>query len=98
VAYVSRDGGGAMRYQLINFVCPECGHESMVAHQEILETVYVDCLYEPGFFGYGEEQDSEVTETFLYTCSRCDFELGRDFEKVVDWLRERGMLGEMMDD
>lgn len=87
-----------MRYQIINFKCPKCGHHSILAHQEIIETVYLECVYEPGFFGYGDTEDSEVVKTFLYTCASCSFELGTNGDEIVDWLDEQGMLGEMQDD
>lgn len=83
----------------IDFVCPECGGETLAAIQHSLVCEEILGMEDPEEYGmlidYGDlldRRDLDMPEA--YECAMCSHQIAVNIHDLYDWLKEHKMLSE----
>ena len=72
----------------VNFTCPECGCNTLVAGYKSYEVWTVDTYDPSNGIVDGELIDLKTEELEDVGCEKCGFSIGYSFDEALDWLNK----------
>lgn len=84
--------------QIINFICPECGHdriEEIMEATAYTEVTHLSCLPSGEVvLEFGDSETDYTEEPNSYGCANCQYFLAYSPEGLAKWLSDHEMLSD----